>query len=293
MMKIKNEFLIILIVMFLLSALISAQDNIGISAEVTSAEMAFEAKDTLVITLAWTGEPYLYSIDDFPIPALEKFQILGSSSMVSSQKDSSVTGGVVATRKFTYVLEPTDYGIGHIKPLSLSATNKVTGESFPLQTGQISISIAKPIPPKEKSSLKWIIVIITIAGHAIGLIVWLFIRKRKRRNTPAENPRRQYLDALEAVKKETVADRKRFFSRLYRVLIQYLENEQGLELSGKTGQEVIVVLQSIQDDHIKASFMAWLERLQQEKYRPDMPGVGEVEDMYKTVYTFFEKNISK
>ncbi|MDD4050469.1 MAG: hypothetical protein PHR28_01040, partial [candidate division Zixibacteria bacterium] len=54
--------------------------DISLAAEISRASIAFEEKDTLVVSLTWDGNPFQYQIDDFPIPAMEKFKILGSSS---------------------------------------------------------------------------------------------------------------------------------------------------------------------------------------------------------------------
>ncbi|MEZ5358465.1 MAG: hypothetical protein R3F48_06495 [Candidatus Zixiibacteriota bacterium] len=287
----KTTTLFILLVLTFAAAMgsfISAGD-ISISAEVTQASIAFEAKDTLIVRLSWEGEPFLYQIDGVPMPVLDKFEVLGSSSAVSAGTDSS--GKKMTGRTFTYVLQPVDYGTGIINELSLNAVNKVTEESHLLQTGRITVEIAKPVPREEVASSDNTVMFIIMFGFLLifvgGGIVYL---KKRKQPEPEAKGNEKYLNDLELIKRETVADGKLFFSRLYRLLHSYLENEQSLALSGKTGEEVISEVQTIENDEIKATFISWLERLHREKYRPDAPKSSEVDELYRAVKTFFEKS---
>ena len=292
-MNMKTAITIFVISLLFVAAAVKSQDaEIGISAEVPEASIDFEAKDTLIVKLSWKGEPFLYQIDDFPMPQLDKLQILGSSSSVSSKTDSLNPADEYTTRTLTYVLEPLDYGTGVIQSLTITATNKITKESHQLQTGRLTVEIAKPAPKVDKASISDLtIIILAVIGVGVVVVIVIVVMRRKKPIEASTDTLQYYLGALEAVKKESVADRKLFFSRLYRLLIQYLEKEQGLALSGKTGEEVIAQVHQIENAEIKATIISWLERLQKEKYRPDTPAAGEVEDMYKTVCAFFEKHI--
>ncbi|MFH1699934.1 MAG: hypothetical protein ABIE07_05030 [Candidatus Zixiibacteriota bacterium] len=270
--------------------------NIGISAEISNGTVAFEQKDTLVIRLTWEGEPSLYQIDNFPMPELDKFQILGSSStLLATQADSS-SNQEVTTRKFVYILEPTDYGTGIIHPLSLNATNAVTGDVQLMQTSQMMVDIAKPIPKEEKEETDNTVLLIVIAAVliiGIGVVTYFYIKRSKQREAEAGFEDRFFVQSMEEIKKDTVADKKLFYSRTYRLLIKYLEKELNLEVSSKTSEEIIANVQKLDDSENKTSLIAWLELLQKEKYSPVSPSPGEVEELYQKIFRFFENKLSK
>ena len=290
-MNLKTAFPIISIFCLLFSAGRAVwADEIGISAELSRAAMAFEEKDTLTVRLSWEGEPFLYQIDSFPMPRLEKLQILGSSSMVATGADSAAAGGQATVRVYRYILEPLDYGTGVIQPLQITATHRTTGEIRLLQTALLTVEIAKPVPREDRGGFSYLLIVlaaVVVGGTAIFLVWWL-----RRRRAPAEPKDRSYLETLEMIRRETVADRKLFYSRLYRLLVGYLEKEAGLSLAGKTGQEAITEVRSLDKFPDRDIIVGWLERIQEEKYRPAAPAAGEVDGMFNAVYSFFESKIS-
>ena len=116
-------------------------------------------------------------------------------------------------------------------------------------------------------------------------------RKRRRKPEPQED--RSYLDSLADIKKETVADRKLFYSRVYRLLLSYLEKERGLDVSGKTGEEVIEIVGGLEDDSEKAGMVRWLNEARKVKYQPNTPSPGDVENSYNALCVFFENKAKK
>jgi hypothetical protein len=277
----------------LLSMPFASAGEISMSAEISNASIAFEDKDTLIVNLVWDGEPFLYQIDDFPMPTLEKLEILGSSSSVSTATDSTVSSGVITTRSLRYILQPVDFGTGIISPLNLSAKNRVTEEVSDLQTGRLTVEIAKPVPRKEPQSGKTVIyiivVVVVVAAAGIAIVILVKGKRAGEKETPVDL---SYLDALKDIKKETISDRKLFYSRLYRLLLAYLEKERALEVTGKTGQEVIDILGQLDDDAEKANLMRWINLAQAVKYRPEAPSAGDVENTYIAVCKFFEDKLS-
>ncbi|MEE9441484.1 MAG: hypothetical protein V3V99_02300 [candidate division Zixibacteria bacterium] len=293
MRKIFNAATIFSTIFFVILSASAHSGSIGISAEISNGAIAFEQKDTLVIQLTWEGEPSLYQIDNFPIPELDKFQILGSSSTILATPTDSASNLELTTRKFVYILEPTDYGTGVIHPLSLNATNTVTGEIQPLQTSQLMVEIAKPVPKEESDNTVLLIVIAVVMIIGIAVIAYFYIKRSKERDAEVRVEDRFYITSMGEIKKDTVADKKLFYSRTYRLLINYLEKELNLEVSSKTGEEIIAKVQELDDSEDKTSLIAWLELLQKEKYSPVSPSPGEVEELYQKIYRFFENKLSK
>lgn len=281
---------ILLITGLVLSATSYADDGISISTEISRAAIPFEGKDTLTVSLTWAGEPFLYQIDDFPMPSLEKLQILGSSTSVSSTADSTVESGTTTTRTYRYVLQPTDFGTGVIAPLDITAKNRVSNESHELKTGRLTVEIAKPVPIEPKGGNNLGIIILGIALVMVfgaGSAVYIRIRRRQREslNVVVDD---HYCEALEAIKKETVADRKLFYSRVYRLLLNFLEKERSLDVSGKTGEEIVTTVQGIEDEQERQQITQWLRQAQKIKYQPESPSPGDVENSYDAIYKFFE-----
>jgi hypothetical protein len=289
--KIFRPVLTALIFTFFIASGIFAS-GISISTEVTRTSIPFESRDTLIVELTWEGEPYLYQIDDFPIPSLEKLQILGSSSSVSTMSDSTVASGEKTVRTYRFILEPTDFGTGIIEPLSINATNRLTDESHQLQTGRLTIEIAKPIPGDDDSASSGLLIIAVIAVVVVAAAIFIILVViRGKRSEPEADPAMEYLRTLEEIKKETVADGKLFYSRLYRLLLLYLEKERGINLSGRTGEEVLREASKLDDEFERDRVAGWLDKALKVKFRPDMPSSRDIEDSYNAVRQFFENKL--
>jgi hypothetical protein len=290
MEKIHSLTLVAAAIFLLVPGSIAYAGDIGISAEISRASIAFEEKDTLVVSLTWDGNPFQYQIDDFPIPAMEKFKILGSSSQVASHPDATRPEGEVTVRTFRYILEPTDFGTGVISPLNLTATNRTTNETQELKTGRLTVEIAKPKPVSKGSSSIWVILVLLAAVLALGTTAFIVVRQRatRRRQAAPEPEEKAYIEALADIKKESVADGKLFYSRLYRLLLQYMEKERNLLVSGKTGEEILVLVGEMDDEAEKAALKGWLTRALDVKYRPDPPSPAEIEDAFAAGKGFFE-----
>jgi len=268
--------------------------GISISSEVTRMSIPFEGKDTLIVELTWEGEPFLYQIDDFPIPNLEKLQILGSSSSVSTMSDTTVESGEKTIRTYRYILEPTDFGTAIIEPLNINVTNRLTEELHQLQTGRLTIEIAKPVPKDEDTSsgsLPTIVIVCVIILIAAAVVIIVVVRRKQAE--PEVDPAVEYLRMLEEIKKETVADGKLFYSRLYRLLLLYLEKVQGLDLSGRTGEEVLQEAGKLENESERDRITGWLDKALKVKFRPDLPSPSDIEDSYNAVRQFFENKVHK
>lgn len=293
-MRTAKVFPLIVVAFIVLSSVAAEAGEISISAEVALARIPFDGRDTLTVRLVWEGESSAYQIDDFPMPVLEKLKILGSSTSVSSAKDSTVAGGERTTRTYSYILEPTDFGTGIVRPMALIAKNRSTRAEHSLHTGRLTIEIAKPVATSEKSGnsfgflvmLGGIIVVLSVTGFVLF--------RRKKSPGEAVDERRdgnRYYDRLLEIKKETVADGKRFYSRVYRLLLQYLEKECRLEISGKTGEQVLEIVGGKVAEEDRVHLMHFLNEALEVKYRPQEPTPGDIADTYNALRSFFERKM--
>lgn len=294
-MRLYHGFLTIaMLAMVIIFATNAAGSAISMSAEISRSSLAFEEKDTLVVRLVWEGETALYQIGDFPLPALEKLKIMGSSSSVTSRRD---TASLLETtvRTLQYFLEPTDYGTGVVGSLNLTVTNRATGEKQELKTGRLTVAIAKPKPYEESvSSMKmtWRVLLGAVIVFCGGVLYVFRRRSIRNRRVVGEASESPYLKSLEEIKKETVSDGKLFYSRLYRLLLQYLEKERVLKISGKTGEEILIEVMEMGDEEERTLLMSWLRRALEAKFRPDMPAPTEIEDIYNAVGKFLESKVT-
>lgn len=267
----------------------AAAGDISISSALKQSSVPFDGTDTLEISIIWRGEPFQYVIDSFPLPALDKLQILGSSSSVSTSQGPS---GAVTSRLYRYILCPTDYGTGVIAPLNLTAKDRITGELFDLKTTRLTVEISKPTFKTKKEGIStalWVVLsaVVIMIGAAVLYILW-----RRRTAGSLVTPNMTYLESLDQIRRDAVADRKLFFSRLFRLLITFLEKEKGMVLSGKTGEEIVELIEKSKSDSDTPLLAGWLAKIQREKYLPEAPSSGEVETTYQEVRQFLERKLT-
>jgi len=251
--------------------------------------MAFEGRDTLIISISWPGEVFQYSFGELPIPKLEKLEISGTSSSVSQRTDSLL--GNMTVRTFKYYLAATDYGTGVIQPLDITATDRVTQEARQLTTGRLTVEIAKPKPPEEKStgSTGLIIIVIVIVGLIVAVII-IMKRSAKKSSDDDTEGVSSYVESLDEIKKDTVGDGKRFYSRIYRLVTVYLEKEKGLAVAGKTGDEILRMASELENEIERNRITGWLQKALEIKYRPEAPTPADIEDTYNSLKTYFAKS---
>lgn len=263
--------------------------DLGLSAEISSATMPFEGRDTLVLSLSWQGEPFKYVLADLPIPSLENLQVLGSSSTVASSVDST-TGQEVTTRKYSYVLGATDFGTGVIDPMDVTVKNRLTGEDHKLSTGRLTIEIAKPVPLEDKGGISGVMYFaIPLVIFLIGALIFFLVQARRKAAAPVKEEAGQYPEQLEEIRRETIADAKLFYARIYRLLVKYVEQRHGLTLSGSTGEQVIAQISELDSEPDRERIAGWLKLALEKKFNPTAAHDTQAEDTYRQVKIFFEQ----
>ncbi len=268
--------------------------GIGISAEIDKQQISFDETVLLTISISWEGEQFLYKFDDFPMPELDKLELLSTSSSSSTRiGDDGKTEETVLT--YSYKLSPSNYGAGAVLPLELVARHRETGLDYPLETGRLAVSIDKPQPKMiettESGAIWWVILVVVIVGSG-ATVALILIKQRSKRADRAVPAGQEYINDLENIKRETVSDGKLFYSRLFRLLVRYLESELHLSVAGKTGEEILAIIRGLENDNenenIKLSYIVWLEKINRVKYSPSTPPVGDIEEMYNAVRKFLE-----
>jgi hypothetical protein len=290
-MKSKRQILQLLcLVPFIMMTVPTAlAQELSLSAEVSSASMPFEGKDTLRLRLSWAGEPYKYVLTDLPMPSLEKLEILGSSSTVASSYDSAASQET-SIREYAYILGATDFGTAVIEPLELTLKNRLTGEDHVLSTGRLTVEVAEPKPREKQSNIGSVLLIAALlVVFIVGIVVFMLIRTKRKHQIPEIRTGVQYADSLEEIKRDTVSDAKLFYARVYRLLIKYVEETYRLQFAGLTGEEIIGKIAALEEEPEREKIAAWLRLSLEKKFNPAAGYDAQAEDMYRELKSFFDK----
>lgn len=279
-------FLIILVAGGLLKA-----DEISLSATLDKNEIAFEGKINLSLEVKWEGDITDYSFGVMPLPETRNLQVAGTRSTISSVDED---GREMTVRAFDYTFKPTQAGTGIIYPIIfdyISWPDSIPGE---LTSQQFEVAIAPPLPPPEESdsSLLSTVVIVVLATIVVVILVYVFIRLRKARVTgePALSVERQFLDELSVIKKESQIDRKVFFTRLYKLLTDYMERKYDLHLSGRMAQNILADLDRLDiSGDAKDKIGGWLKQADKEKFAPSAGTPGDIIRLISEMEDYFTK----
>lgn len=279
------------ILIILLASLVSGKE-ISLSGGVDKSDIPFEDSVTFTVEIKWQGDITKYSFEVLPLPETENLQVSGTSSTISSSEEAGIE---MTTRLFKYNLKPTASGVGIIEPLVLSYVtwpDSIPGE---LATQQFKILIAEPLPPPESSGFSIVLPVALLALIVVAAAIVLYVRKRKAGAAPPQKTAVEtFLEGLEGVKKEAGPDRKVFFTRLYKLLLSFMENEYELETAGKTTQLILEEFEALEIPiDRKEEVVGWLTQAEKEKFAPGTGSPGDVLRLTGEIESFFQKiNIS-
>ncbi|SYZ73990.1 hypothetical protein TRIP_C60260 [Candidatus Zixiibacteriota bacterium] len=263
--------------------------ELSLSAQMDRNDIPFEGKVGLAIEIKWQGGLDRYAFGLLPLPSAQGLQVMGTTSAISSDMES---GKEVTTRKFHYDFKPTRAGIGTIEPIVLkyvSMPDSVPGE---LTTQQFQVSIAQPLPKPEKSNIGRNA---AIAGAVVILLAALTFwwKERKKKSLPEEpalTPEAKFAEQLIILKKEAASDRKVFFTRLYKILVEYIENKYSVSQAGKSAPAVVEQLNGMEiETGKKEKLIEWITVAEREKYAPISGVPGDTIRMISELEDFFGK----
>lgn len=271
----------------------AAAGKISLSAGIDKNDIRYEDSLTLSLEIRWEGKVGDYRFELLPLPTTHNLKLLGTSSAVSSDV---VDGIDITSRSFKYTLQPTKGGTGIIEPLVLkyiSLPDSLPGE---LSSQQFQILIREPVPVESAeggrlSLLLWAIPVLLVISAAAVITV----RRRKRtQNLPTKSAEELLLEALSTAKKESLSERKLFFTRLFSILSHYLDSKLGLKTAGRTASEIVNDLaESPIPEVMKAKIAAWLTQAEKEKYAP-LPGEpGDMLRLVTEIENLFEQIMNK
>lgn len=269
--------------------MIAMGEAISLSARLDKTEIPFDGTVELSLEIKWQGGIGNYLFELLPLPTTQNLKVLGSATAVSSATES---GQEITTRSFRYTLEPTKAGVGVIEPIVLKYVTMPDSIPSQLSSQRFQIMIASPVAKPVKSNIGKYIWFVIPAVVAIALILYWVIRRR-RNAVPKElpkSPEQIALDELTIIRKDLQFDRKAFFTRLYKLIIMYLENRYQLESAGKSAEAIIAELErfdmSVGD---KEKITGWLIAADKEKYAPIGGSPGDILRLSTELESFFGK----
>jgi hypothetical protein len=277
------------IILILSLPMIAMGEAISLSARLDKTEIPFDGTVELSLEIKWQGGIGNYLFELLPLPTTQNLKVLGSATAVSSATES---GQEITTRSFRYTLEPTKAGVGVIEPIVLKYVTMPDSIPSQLSSQRFQIMIASPVAKPVKSNIGKYIWFVIPAVVAIALILYWVIRRR-RNAVPKElpkSPEQIALDELTIIRKDLQFDRKAFFTRLYKLIIMYLENRYQLESAGKSAEAIIAELErfdmSVGD---KEKITGWLIAADKEKYAPIGGSPGDILRLSTELESFFGK----
>jgi hypothetical protein len=201
--------------------------EIGLSANLTKADIDFKESVKLNLIVEWEGTMANYLFEPFPLPETENLIVMGTSSKVSSAHGVE---GEITRREFEYTLQPTQGGTGIIQPIVLkyiSLPDSIPGE---LMTQQFKLNIAEPeIQTPSPVAL--------MAVGGLIIIAMVFFRKRPQK-PPEKSSEEIFVAELQEIKKLSQSDRKSFFAKLYKLLSDYIYMKFSINTIGKSAKDI-------------------------------------------------------
>jgi hypothetical protein len=278
--------LISILILTMLAGGLAAQDGISVSQSLSKGEIAFEDSVFFEVTLTWGGSQFLYRFLNPLNPQIDRMQIRGFTSTVSSAGAGS---NETTSKLFRYTLAPTASGLGYIAPVTIgyvtwpdSIPGEVTTEAM-----SVRISEPRPVPPATTIAWWWL-----IPGGllVLGVPVAILIMRRRRHPAVTEvNPDGKLIAALADLKRDSGNDLKRFQAGLCKLLDDYIRVRTGVSPESIADDQLAGALTEAGMAPDESERMVrWFTKARLDKYRPIKAEPGEVIRLESEIRSFFE-----
>ncbi len=265
-------------------------DGMTISQSIDKSQIAYEDSALFEIVLQWPGPQTAYFFDKPLQPSMDRLQVRGFSSTISS---SIKQGQESTTKTYRYVLIPTSSGTGKIDPVTISYVTWPDSTPGQLVTELMSITIGARILPEQTKPISPYLWIAVVVGFSLSVLVVAYVvhrRQPKEAIASMLTPREQFLSDLQGVKGEAGQELKKFQTGLYKILSRYLESAYGLRVGNLAEADLRGSLKDtvLSNDQIE-TVVGWLMRAQRDKFSPVNAAPGAVIRLESEVREFFEK----
>ena len=175
-MKAVVQVLLTAIALILVCATALASE--GISFDVAASSTVLDTDDTLKIEVVVTivGDEDNYSIPITPVPTIEGFALLSTSS---SSMRSIAEGTPTVTRTTVFVYKPLVPGTFVIPAMTLEYADKSTGAMSALNSARISVVVAQP--PADSGRFMGTIVLGFLVLIVIVASIIVYVKTQKQR----------------------------------------------------------------------------------------------------------------
>lgn len=275
----------------------SVPAKIELESSVDRSRVPLNEKLIFSVQASWEGEQKRFSITPVIPPQCENFEIFESSTLNESKIEEGKTRSL---KTFRFILKPTQTGAGRIGPVQVNYIDNLTQDSSSLSTQPINVQVTPSIEKKEVNYK-------TILAIAIFLILVYVIYSARRRTKRIELPKDKGTEEVElrqesmeekALKElDTISEQiqrgrwESFSSDVSKLLTGYLEAKYQIVTSGKTTNDIINSLSSLDLPSEKVSLLKEIlstcdlvkfagEKLEREK----------CEDIINQVREFLEQN---
>lgn len=275
----------------------SMEARIQLKASVDRPDLPLGEKLTLTVQASWDGEQDRFSITPITPPECENFEILGSSSL---NETKMVEGKSKSFKTFEFTLKPTQTGSGRIGSVLFSYVDNVSGDSSSLSTQPISVKIN---PPVEKKNRDYKIALVIAIALIFIYVVYSAKRKTKRIKIPdqtkeevrivektLEEKTLETLSGFSPLISEERADE--FSSKVYKLIINYLEEKYRIFTTGKTTTDIVESLSSLnlREDQV-ALLKDILSTCDLAKFAREMVDKERCQEVSDKVKEFLEQNM--
>jgi hypothetical protein len=206
---------------------------------------------TLTVQASWEGEQRRFSITPIIPPQCDNLEIFESSSLNESKMEQGKTRSL---KTFQFVLKPLEIGTGRIGPVQVNYIDNLTQDSSSLSTHPIQVQIT---PSTERSRPGYKPVLIIAILLVLAYVVYSSRKRVKRIEIPGEKetdetektvltPEEKAIKGLDELSEQAQTGRSDNFSTdIYRLLTGYLESKYQIVTSGKTTDNIISSLSSL------------------------------------------------
>ncbi len=284
---IMNRISFLVILIFLFCPL--AGQTIDISQSLDKFEISFEDSVLFEITIQWEGPPHAYL---FNKPLNPTFSYLKAGTLSSSVSSIGIGENEKTTKKFKYILFPTQSGQGIIEPINVKYLSLIDSTEGELFTEMMTVAIAAPIPKKISKGINSYYLIIFGLILIVGVITVVIIFRKKTNkqiSEPIKTNREIFLEKLSEIKKETGSNLKEFQSGLYNILLEFFMNEYKLDLSELDDENITQKIDETKLTQLqKENITGWLLQAKKDRYQPLKSSPGETIRLESDIRNLFE-----
>jgi hypothetical protein len=224
----------------------SQETSLSLSAAVDRTKIPLNRLLNLKVTLAWTGDPGIFTILSFNDPVLTNLEISGTST---SNRTEASEQGTRVIREYEYALKPKGLGMAYIESVSIKVHNNLEETDETLLTRRIPVEVVDPVAETEKGE-NWLLYLVIFFLAAAGVLLTMFyIRKKKiqKKSIPQDSQEPTeilYLDELRNTWDLDNLNLDQDFSTMSRLLRRFLSEKYKIRAMETTTDELVEELQA-------------------------------------------------